>query len=162
MKTSTSHILIELFNFNNEIIHTQVKGLTQTESLLQPPFQGNCLNWVIGHIVGVRSQCLKQMELPGVQSDAENKIYGYGSDPLTDPAKACDLQAMLQKIDESLQTIVDKLGSLSETDMEREVKIWRGNVALSEALAFMQWHESYHSGQLELLRQLAGKNDKTI
>jgi hypothetical protein len=162
MKTSPSQTLIELFKFNNEIIHAQVKGITQAESLLQPPFQGNCLNWVIGHIVGIRSQCLKQMGLPGVQSEAENKIYGYGSDPLTDPAKACDLIAMLQKLDESLKTIVDKLGSLSETDMEQEVQIWRGKVALSEALAFMHWHESYHSGQLELLRQLAGKNDKTI
>ena len=31
-----------------------------------------------------------------------------------------------------------------------------------EQIAFSNWHETYHVGQLELLRQLAGKDDKVI
>lgn len=33
---------------------------------------------------------------------------------------------------------------------------------LGAALPFFLWHESYHTGQLELLRQLAGMNDKVF
>jgi hypothetical protein len=33
---------------------------------------------------------------------------------------------------------------------------------LGGVLAFLNWHEAYHVGQLELLRQLAGKNDQVI
>jgi hypothetical protein len=33
---------------------------------------------------------------------------------------------------------------------------------VAEKIAFSHWHETYHVGQLELLRQLAGKNDKVI
>jgi uncharacterized damage-inducible protein DinB len=32
----------------------------------------------------------------------------------------------------------------------------------AEHITFSIWHETYHVGQLELLRQLAGKNDKII
>jgi hypothetical protein len=31
-----------------------------------------------------------------------------------------------------------------------------------QQIRFSHWHETYHVGQLELLRQLAGKNDKVI
>jgi hypothetical protein len=34
--------------------------------------------------------------------------------------------------------------------------------AVGQALAGLHWHETYHTGQLELLRQLAGKNDAII
>ena len=43
-----------------------------------------------------------------------------------------------------------------------EVQHWSGTIPLAEALSLAQWHEAYHIGQLEQLRQLAGKNDKVI
>ena len=33
---------------------------------------------------------------------------------------------------------------------------------LQERLMFNAWHESYHTGQAEYLRQLAGTDDKVI
>jgi uncharacterized damage-inducible protein DinB len=32
----------------------------------------------------------------------------------------------------------------------------------AEFLHFLLWHETYHAGQTELLRQLSGTNDKVI
>ena len=162
MRTSSSQVLINLFKNNHDIIHDQLNGITQDESLIQPPFRGNCMNWVIGHILGVRGDCLEVMGLPGTLTKAENKVYGYGSDPLTGCDNAQDLSTMLKRLDASLEAVVSKLGSLSAAELDRQVEIWRGKVSLIEALSFMQWHESYHTGQLELLRQLAGKNDKVI
>jgi hypothetical protein len=157
-----SQVLIDLFKNNHDIIHMQLKEITHYESLIKPPFRGNCMNWVVGHILGVRGDCLEVMGLPGTLNDDEVKIYGYGSEPLTDTARACDLNIMEEKLDKSLERIVNKLGSLSPVELDQKVQIWRGTVTLIEALSFMQWHESYHTGQLELLRQLAGKNDKVI
>ncbi len=154
--------LIELYKNNHDTIHMQLEGISQAESLLQLPFRGNCLNWVVGHILGTRGEALKLMGLPGTLNPEEGKIYGYGSDPLTDPAKACDLDSMLARLDESLERVVNGLASLSPAELEREVRIWRGPMPLIEAISFVQWHESYHTGQLEYLRQLAGKNDKVI
>ncbi|NHZ72498.1 MAG: hypothetical protein GWP17_05390, partial [Aquificales bacterium] len=34
--------------------------------------------------------------------------------------------------------------------------------AVGDRIASLHWHETYHTGQLEILRQLAGKNDSVI
>lgn len=157
-----AHSLIELYQFNHNIIQEQLKDITHAESLLQLPFRGNCMNWVIGHILCIRDECLELLGLPGLLTEAESKKYGYGSEPITDAARASDLDSMLTQLDESLSIIVSKLESLTQADLDREARIWRGPLPLSDAISFMLWHESYHSGQLELLRQLAGKNDHVI
>lgn len=162
METSSNKTLIELYKNNHEIIHKQLAGVSHAESLLLLPFRGNCMNWVVGHLLDVRGESLEQMGLPGTMSDAEKKIYGYGSDPINDPAKACALNDMVTRLDESLVRVINGLDSLTPVELEREVRIWRGPMSLMAALSFIQWHEAYHTGQLELLRQLAGKNDKVI
>ena len=37
-----------------------------------------------------------------------------------------------------------------------------GERPVGQHVAGLHWHETYHTGQLELLRQLAGKNDAII
>jgi hypothetical protein len=37
-----------------------------------------------------------------------------------------------------------------------------GQSLLGDEIEGLAWHETYHLGQLELLRQLAGKNDQVI
>jgi hypothetical protein len=162
MQTPASQILINLFQNNHNILHLQVRDVTHTESLIQPPFRGNCLNWVVGHVLVVYGECLEAIGLPNTASEEEVKLYGYGSQPITDPARACDLDDLLKRLDNALPILLGALGSLSAEELERPVQIWRGKVSLLEALSFMQWHSAFHTGQLELLRQLTGKNDKVI
>ncbi len=50
--------LIEDYGTTTWLIHHLTDDLTQTESLLQPPFEANCLNWVVGHIVNGRNTAL--------------------------------------------------------------------------------------------------------
>jgi hypothetical protein len=160
--TTSAAVLTRLLDNNHRILHQQVKDITQEESLLQPPFRGNCLNWVIGHILGIYGEILEVAGKSGTQSPAEVKTYGYGSEALTDCTNANDLQEMLRRLDEGLARINGCLAEMSAAELERQVTIWLGPVSLNEALYIMQWHASYHTGQLELLRQLAGKNDKVI
>jgi uncharacterized damage-inducible protein DinB len=162
MTSPTAKTLIDLLEFGHEAIHMQLKDITQAESLLQLPFRGNCLNWVIGHILDVRQAWLNLLGLPAIMTEDEQKTYGYGSEPITCPDPASDLDTMVKRLDESLATIIGKLEAITQAELDGEVEIWRGKVPLSQALSFFQWHETYHTGQLELLRQLAGKNDKVI
>ena len=112
MPTNSVKILIELVKNNHNILHQQVKDITQEESMLQPPFRGNCLNWDVGHILGVYGEMLEEMGLPGTLNETEQKTYGYGSEPLCDAAKAGELSAMLARLDQALPAIVAKLDSL--------------------------------------------------
>jgi uncharacterized damage-inducible protein DinB len=162
MAIAAAKTLMDLLEFNQTIIHEQLKDITPAESLLQLPYRGNCMNWVLGHLLGIRQGWLQFLGLPGVLSDEELKKYGYGSDPVTCAEQAIPLESLVKRLDDTLTTLVDKLESLSQDELDREVEIWRGKMPLSQALFFYLWHESYHTGQLEQLRQLAGKNDHVI
>ena len=48
-----------LFETNYWVVTNQTKGLTHEDSLLQLPFRGNCLNWVLGHCLVSRESVLK-------------------------------------------------------------------------------------------------------
>jgi uncharacterized damage-inducible protein DinB len=154
--------LIDLLQFNHEAIHMQLKDITHAESLLQLPFRGNCMNWVVGHILDARQEWLNLLGLPGTMTGDERKTYGYGSEPITSAAQAVLLDSLMKRLDESLATLVSKLETLTQADLDREVEIWRGKMPAAQALSFFQWHETYHTGQVEQLRQLTGKNDKVI
>jgi uncharacterized damage-inducible protein DinB len=162
MAIAAAKTLIDLLQFNHTIINAQLKDITPAESLLQPPYRGNCLNWVVGHILDIRQEWLEMLGLPGVMTEAEQKAYRYGSEPITSVSQAVPLESLVKRLDGTLATLVDQLEKLTQADFDREVEIWRGTMPLAEALSYFLWHESYHTGQLEQLRQLAGKNDHVI
>jgi hypothetical protein len=60
----------------------QTEGLTHADSVVQPPVQGNCLNWVMGHVLDTRNDVLKLLGEPAILTAAQAKRYGYGSEPV--------------------------------------------------------------------------------
>lgn len=162
MMRSERDRLKENFEFTHRLIHMQTDGLTHADSLLQLPFRGNCLNWVLGHIVDSRNTVLRLLGAQCIWTADECSVYGYGSDPITGEGKALPLERLLADLDESQNRIAAALESISPEALAAEIEIWKGKTPLAEHLAFLHWHETYHVGQLELLRQLAGKNDAVI
>ena len=59
MTTKTADGLIDDYEFTAMLVHRLVDGLSQDETLIQLPFEVNCLNWVLGHIVTNRSHALE-------------------------------------------------------------------------------------------------------
>ena len=47
------------YEFHTRFIHSFVDGISHEESVLQLPFQHNCMNWIVGHIVTNRSHVLE-------------------------------------------------------------------------------------------------------
>ena len=80
-------MLVELlangFEGNTWVINKEVEGLTHAESLIQPPYHGNCLNWVVGHIVQSRCRVLDLLGEPSIWDDVQRARYASGSDPVT-------------------------------------------------------------------------------
>ncbi|MGD8735241.1 MAG: DinB family protein [Anaerolineae bacterium] len=154
--------LAQSFAVNVQIINLQADGLSHTDSLIQPPFRGNCFNWVLGHILVGRNSALKVLGAAPVWAKDREAKYQTGSDPIDQGSGALALEALLADLDESQARLTT---ALEEATAERlaEAIPFRGNErSRGEALAGLHWHETYHLGQLELLRQLAGKNDAII
>lgn len=150
-----------LFKTNQYILTKQVEGLTHEDSLLQLPFRGNCLNWVLGHIIVSREDVLSWMGVERIYTEEETARYQYDSDPITsadDPA-ALHLDRLLADLKRTEQQLADAFEEISEAQLEEKDE--RGQT-LAYRILFMAWHEGYHAGQTEYLRQLAGKDDKII
>jgi hypothetical protein len=58
--------------------------------------------------------------------------------------------------------IAARLTKMSEADFDVEIQQGERNVIRGWRVFFLHFHYTYHIGQLEQLRQLAGKTEKVI
>jgi uncharacterized damage-inducible protein DinB len=153
----TPDIIIRYFKLNHQVLQMQTKGLSHQDSLLAPPFRANCLNWVLGHIVTYRSQALARLGGEPVWDEERSAPYNRESEPLQ-AQDALPLEQILADLEVSQERLEAALAGLTAEDLERPV----GDRTLAQRLTFAYWHEAYHAGQTELLRQLTGVDDKVI
>jgi hypothetical protein len=159
----TTTDLIGALERNLGIVKAQTQGLTHADSLLQLPFRGNCLNWVLGHLAANRMGMMQFLGEKPLLSEAQVKRYGYGSEPVCgDTGDILTLEQLLTVLEQSQQAITASLQKIGAEELAREVQSFLGTTTLGQLLFFLYWHESYHTGQTEALRQLAGKDDHVI
>jgi len=156
--------LSEAFNRNVEIIKMQTAGLSQEDSLIQLPFRGNCMNWLVGHILTNRFNVLK---LLGAEQAAEaERVARYVRDsaPIKlDGADVLQLEKLLVTLEEAQVQIAGLLAEITPEALERQVAFYgRRSMSVAEWLMFFYFHDTYHTGQTEILRQATGKDDKII
>jgi hypothetical protein len=144
--------MVRAFARNTQVIKDQCDGLTNDDSLLQLPFQGNCMNWVLGHIAVHRARVLDLLGAPPLPIP-DPTLYDRKSEQL-DPQSpgVLQLQDLLTSLDNHETSISDALTGATEAQLAE----------VGRKVFFLYFHETYHVGQTELLRQLAGKNDKVI
>jgi uncharacterized damage-inducible protein DinB len=158
-KMITTTDLIGALERNLDTIKSQTQGLTHADSVLQLPFRGNCLNWVLGHIASSRSTMLKALGEKPAMSEAQLKRYGYGSEPVcADGEDILTLEQLLTALEQSQTALTTSLQKISAEELAREVQSFRGTTTLGQLVFFLYSHETYHTGQTEALRQLAGKD----
>ena len=146
--------LIEPFESNHWLAGRLLEGLSHDESLLLPNFQTNALNWILGHIVVGRQNALKTLAQPALFSDAETKLYETDSAPISVEA-ALPLQTLRDKFDQSQEALVASIAASSEELLSKIVSTPFGDQPRWKWISGLSWHETYHIGQFELLRQLA-------
>lgn len=154
--------LIRGFRTTQWIIDKQCEGLTHEESLLQLPFRGNCLNWVLGHLAQNRNQALDVLGLDLFGPDDLADRYGRGSEPLDENAEdVLALEELLDLLRAQQAALEGHLKQAPAATLDVLVGGDGERTAL-EVLSHLHWHETYHCGQLEILRQLTGTDDAVI
>jgi len=123
-----------------------MKDITQSESLVFPANGGNCINWILGHIVLTRDFILELTGNKKLCSDKIQKIYKKGSDIIKEET-AENISSLLKKYNESQEILMKTLSEKNYGDKEE----------LNENLAGLGFHEAYHLGQIGLLRRMLGR-----
>ena len=146
---------------NLSVIGRQTEGLTHADSMLQLPFRGNCLNWVLGHLLVSRDYMLRLAGAEPLWDEATSAPYGMGSPAMQADDDAVPMETILADLQRSQERLTEALAALDDETLDAPFDNERDNT-LRKRLAFMAWHDSYHTGQTEYLRQLTGVNDKVI
>lgn len=159
----TNQQLIDSFALNLRVIKLQTEGLTHEASLIQAPYNINCLNWVIGHILEGRDRLLMTLGAEPLMSETERKRYARESEPVREDGHGViRLERMLQMLEQGQERLAAALASIPPEDWQKDIQIGQHQMSLSQRVHFIYFHDTYHVGQTDMLRQLAGKNDKVI
>ena len=155
---------IRLLESNREIIKMQIADLTMDDMLLQPANGGNCMLWVLGHLTDNLYGILKAAGGTAAENLVGLSRYTHGSDPVTGfEAGLLTPEQFMATYDKLHQAIIDRLLECDEAYFDQELELWPGSKATRGWWAFFfSFHHSYHIGQLELLRNLAGRTEKLI
>jgi uncharacterized damage-inducible protein DinB len=145
------------------ILKQQTESLSHADSLLQPQPGGNCLNWVMGHLVDNLIQILNviQGEIPSDLPKLDR--YVRNSEPIRgDEDGVLQLQTLIDAYEQLTDVIRQRLAQMTESDFEEEIDFWQGKQRRGYVAFFYFFHNTYHLGQLEYLRNLAGRTEKII
>ncbi len=156
----TTADMTKLLARNLEVIERQTAGLGHADSMLQLPFRGNCLNWVLGHILTYRNEMLKLAGADALWDEASSRPYRYGSAAMTADAAAVPMETILADLRRSQERLADALAALTADQLQGHGCSFEEN--LRECLLELVWHDGYHAGQTEYLRQLTGVDDQVM
>jgi len=152
---NTAQDLIQDYEFTAMLVHRFVDGLSQNESLIQLPFEVNCLNWVLGHIVTNRSHALEAVGVKHDWQENVRKLYQTGTENIKPNEESMSVEVLLKHLDESVELLKAALGDVSEEYLSERFTNYRGEKTREAHLSGFHWHETYHIGQLEIFRALA-------
>jgi uncharacterized damage-inducible protein DinB len=144
----------------HQVVRLQTDGVTQDESLIRPEPAGNCLNWVIGHLLTVYNNALPLLGQEAVTSKEAIAKYQRGAPPLDDSAKALQISELLALWDEASARFDTGLAALPTERLGQPAPFsptGNPNETIGTLLATVMFHQAYHTGQTALLRRIVGK-----
>jgi len=156
----TGKDLARMYEFSYAALNRNLQDLNHEDTVVLPDGGGNCLNWVLGHVVTARRTVLMLAGATPTLAGEGMAVYHRGSHPEGTDGFA-DLAKLRAMFDETQKQLIPALAALSEEALNSSVPEQHRRPPLTgtigEALIRLHYHEGYHNGQIGLLRRLAGK-----
>ena len=152
-----AEVIVNLHNNNQFVIERNIEDITHGESLIQPEPEGNAMNWIIGHIIVGRDISLRLLGSEPLWDEEKAALYRSGSVAISEQS-AVPITKLILDLQESLRALQI---AVDACDDEQLIEM-REEKTLAQELIGLAWHESYHAGQTDYLRRLAGKHEGGI
>jgi hypothetical protein len=157
-----------------DFIHAALERSTHTvlalvEDMKDAPFTfptakgGNHPLWILGHLAVAEGKVVQEIMLGGVNPLARwMGLFGFGSQPVADPACYPAFEEVLQAFKEVRASTLKALASLTDEDLEKaskacppELKPFVGTVG--QCFQQIILHPMFHAGQASDARRMAGR-----
>ena len=150
-----------MFKINTDIVNKAIADIGVDDWFRKPGDDSNHLMWVLGHLVVHRGRTLKTL---GVDWDSSwATLFTRGAQRVANdeyPSVEEMRTAWNQVSDELSAALRQSSADVLAKEAPAGPPSFDGKT--SGTVAFFAFHDTYHTGQTELLRQVAGKNDKII
>ena len=136
-------------------IAMNTEGMSHEDSICQPAPDGNCANWIVGHVTAVQNEVMKLLgEAPAWDSEALERT----ARPITTEAEAIDWDVMLSELLASEKRCLAAIDRLSPEKLDEpgHPNPLGGELTFGELLNFLGFHQCYHAGQIGMARRVAG------
>lgn len=144
--------IIQRLERNNVLLQQQVAGLTHAESIIQVEFPGRCLNWITGHLVTYRDEMLRVLGAQPIWDADRHERYSLN---LADDADSLPLVVFADILDDWCLGQNRLLAQLQHSSVADLTMISNdGERTVGQRLSALVWHETYHIGQTEIVRQM--------
>jgi hypothetical protein len=145
----TTEVFVDQIQFTYRAISLNTENITQEESLVFPHPGGNCMNWLLGHIIEYRNRILTMLNQKTVWNEDEINCYKRGSVAKEEIANLMPWQQLLNYLNYTQDVLTKVLKEEAISDA--------GQI---KSLALFSFHEAYHAGQLGFLRRILGKEGR--
>jgi hypothetical protein len=160
-REATAAALIHQFSLSHWVIKANIEGMTHEDSVVQPQPGGNCLNWVVGHLVGARQFALQLVGKPATWNEASSERYrARGAEPIRNTEEAAPFSEIIDALDASQEPLLEGLRDITAEQLAEKAPFSPTNnpdETVGSLLAGLSFHEAYTAGQTGLLRRLLGK-----
>ena len=146
----------DLYRFNSHALHARVADFTSEDWERQHGDSSSAL-WIVGHLCVYRRRVLRMFgeDMPAADWEA---AFQQGTKPAEHPADTTP-DMLLREWERSGERLAARLEALTPEEADRPAGFTApdGSETLGSVGTFLLWHETYHIGQLGLIRKILHK-----
>jgi uncharacterized damage-inducible protein DinB len=145
-------------SYTHWVVNVNLKDVTEEEHLRSPGGGGNCINWVLGHIVASRNACLTMLGAELVLPKDIAARYKRSSDAIEGDAPA-NLATLLNAFNQAQDVMLAGLPTLTQETLDAPAAFSPSDnpkETVGSLLTGLLFHEAYHCGQIGVLRRVTG------
>ncbi len=144
-----------------------ISDISSEKWLETPDVLKSNLNWQIGHIIlanylhgiasisGVNDEFREKVNIPDYI-----KFYGPKSNPTEFKNEKPSKEKLLEIYEFTLSVVFKSLESITHNELEKDTEIPNPAVKTKyEALLWLSQHQSWHNGQIAVLKRILNKNN---
>ena len=158
--TRCQDLLCVQLGYNQYVLKSNLEGLTDAEGLVEPAVGGNPLSWILGHTLNARSEMLSILGGNPLLTTEEAAPYQRGGQPDPVALAALPLSTLASRFHAAQEEVVSGIQALGDEALAAAAPFspaGNDHETLGTLIAGLIFHESYHLGQIGLLRRLLGK-----
>lgn len=147
--------VVPLFRATDQLFHRALEGINREDLLRRPHDDSNPLIWIAGHAMTSRATLTKM--IGELVENQWSDIFARGSkvDSATTYPEISEIVLLWDRVTEKLMARLELLGD-EELAKPTSFPVPTGDKTKRGAIVFLNYHETYHIGQMAYLRKWLG------